>query len=597
MLCWDMPKKKSFSVHVASIKVNRQGKVYQTHLLRRTYREGQKVKHQTLGNLSHLPLPVIEMIKGALKGQVYVPLSTAFNIIRSWPHGHVAAVLGSLRKLAVDEALATRPSRRRDLAVAMIVSQIIYPGPELATCRGLQAETGFSSLGETLGLGAVDEDDLYATLDWLAQRQPEIEKKLAQWHLSHGSLVLYDVTSTYYTGRHCPLAQRGHNRDKKKGFPQIIFGLLCNEKGCPVAVEVFEGNTGDPNTLRCQIDKLRQRFGLERVIVVGDRGMITEARLREDFRPDEGLYWISALRGPAVRDLVQKGDLQLSLFDQRDLAEISSPDYPGERLICCRNPLLAVERARQREELLEETEKALNRIVAATQRTRRRLKGKEQIGLKVGKVLNLHKVGKHFQLEISEEAFSYQRASEKIAAEAALDGVYVIRTSVSGDHLNANETVSRYKDLSAVEQAFRSLKTLDLRVRPIHHRLAQRVRGHILLCMLAYYVTWHMRQWLAPMLFEEDEPEVAEALRDSVVAPARRSPSTEKKARTKRTTDGEPVHSFQTLLKDLATIAKNRVQPKIAAENQANPSSEFSLITIPTPIQRRAFELLGVPLA
>ena len=440
------------------------------------------------------------------------------------------------------------------------------------------------------------KDDLYATLDWLAQRQPEIENKLAQRHLSHGSLVLYDVTSTYYTGRHCPLAQRGHNRDKKKGFPQIIFGLLCNEAGCPVAVEVFAGNTGDPKTLRSQIDKLRQHFGLERVIVVGDRGMITEARLREDFPPDQGLYWISALRGPAIRELVQKGNLQLSLFDQRDLAEITSPDYPGERLICCRNPLLAAERSRQREELLRETEKALNRIVAATQRTRKRLKGKEQIGLQVGKVLNLHKVGKHFQLAISEEAFSYQRNNEKIAAEAALDGVYVIRTSVSGVQLNATETVSRYKDLSAVEQAFRSLKTLDLQVRPIHHRLAQRVRGHILLSMLAYYVTWHMRHWLSPMLFEEEEPEVAEALRDSVVAPARRSPSADKKARTKRTPEGEPVHSFQTLLKDLATIAKNRVQPKIASGNQVNSSAEFNLITIPTPIQSRAFELLGVPL-
>ena len=591
-----MSKNKSFSVHVASIKSTRQGKVYETHLLRRTYREGQRVKHQTLGNLSHLPLPVIEMIKGALKGEVYVPLSTAFQIIRSWPHGHVAAVLGSLRKLGLEEVLATRPSRRRDLAVAMMVSQVIDPGSELATCRGLQEETGFSSLGETLGLRAVDEDDLYATLDWLAGRQVGIEKKLGQRHLSQGSLVLYDVTSTYYTGRHCPLARRGHNRDKKQGFPQIIFGLLCNEAGCPVAVEVFAGNIGDPKTLKSQITKLRQRFGLERVIVVGDRGMITEARLREDFPPDQGLYWISALRGPAIRELVNKGNLQLSLFDQQDLAEITSPDYPAERLICCRNPLLAAERSRQREDLLRETEKALNRIVAATQRSRRRLKGKEQIGLKVGKVLNLHKVGKHFQLAISEESFSYQRDNEKIAAEAALDGVYVIRTSVSEEHLKATETVSRYKDLSAVEQAFRSLKTIDLRVRPIHHRLARRVRGHILLCMLAYYVTWHMRHWLAPMLFEDEEPKVAEALRDSVVAAAKRSPSADKKARTKRTAEGEPVHSFQTLLKDLATIAKNRVQPKIAAGNRADPSSEFNLVTVPTPIQHRAFELLGIPL-
>lgn len=592
-----MVRKKPYAVHVATIKSIQEGRVYETHLLRRTYRQGKKVKHQTLGNLSHLSPAVIEMIRGALKGEVYVPSSSALDIVRSLPHGHVAAVLGSLRKLALDEVLATRPSRQRELAIAMIVSQIIHPGPELPTSRGLQPETPFSSLGETLRLGAVDEDDLYGTLDWLVRRQPDIEKKLAKRHLSHGSLVLYDVTSTYYTGRHCVLAQRGHNRDKKKGYPQIIFGLLCNEEGCPVSVEVFEGNTGDPKTLRSQIDKLRLRFGLERVIVVGDRGMITEARLREDFTPEQGLYWISALRGPAIRELVQKDELQLSLFDQRDLVQISSPDYPGERLICCRNPLLAGERARKREELLKETEKALDRIVAATRRSRARLKGKDRIGLQVGKVLNLHKVGKHFKLEISDEAFSYQRDQERIAAEAALDGVYVIRTSVSEAALDAAETVGRYKDLSAVEQAFRSLKTIDLHVRPIHHRLAQRVRGHVLLCMLAYYVTWHMRQWLAPMLFEEDEEEVAEALRASIVAPARRSPSAESKARTKHSADGKPVHSFQTLLKDLATITRNRVRPKMASENQTATLAEFTLVTIPTPIQSRAFELLGVPLA
>ena len=564
--------------------------------MRRTYREGQKVKHQTLGNLSHLPLPVIEMIKGALKGEVYIPSSSAFDNIRSLPHGHVAAVLGSLRKLSLDEVLATRPGRQRDLAVAMIVSQIINPGPELPTSRSLREETAFSSLGETLGLEAVDEDDLYGALDWLVSRQSDIEKKLARRHLSHGSLVLYDVTSAYYTGRHCSLARRGHNRDKKKGFPQIIFGLLCNEEGCPVAVEVFEGSTGDPKTLRSQLDKLRLRFGLERVIVVGDRGMITEARLREDFTPEQGLYWISALRGPAIRELVEKGELQLSFFDQRDLVQITSPDYPEERLICCRNPLLAEERARQREELLEETEKALDRIVAATRRARGKLKGKDRIGLQVGKVLNLHKVGKHFKLEITEEAFSYQRDQERIGAEAALDGVYVIRTSVSEAALSAVDTVGRYKDLSAVEQAFRSLKTIDLRVRPIHHHLAQRVRGHVLVCMLAYYVTWHMRRWLAPMLFEEDDADMAEAIRESIVAPATRSPSAESKARTKHTADGQPVHSFQTLLKDLATITKNTMQPKLATRDQA-AMPQFSLVTIPTPIQSRAFELLGVPLA
>ncbi len=582
-------------VHVATIKCNRHDKVYLTHLLRRTYRDGNSVNHQTLGNISHLPPHVIDLIKGALRGETYVPVSEVFNIVRSLPHGHVAAVLGTLRKLDMERGLATRPSRQRDLAVAMIVSQVIDPGSELATCRGFRDQTRYSSLGETLGLGSVDEDDLYAVLDWLAKRQTQIEKKLAKRHLSDGSLVLYDVTSTYYTGRHCSLARLGHNRDRKKGFPQILFGLLCNGEGCPVAVEVFAGNVADPRTLSSQIDKVRRRFGLERVILVGDRGMITEARLREELTPEAGLYWISALRGPAIRDLAQKGAIQLSLFDQRDLAEITSPDYPGERLICCRNPLLAGERARKREELLKATEQELDKIVAATKREKRRLKGKEKIGLRVGKVLNRYKVGKHFKLEITEEGFSYQRAAGKIAAEAALDGVYVIRTSVPAGTLNAGETVRRYKDLSAVEQAFRSLKTIDLRVRPIYHRLADRVRGHILLCMLAYYVTWHMRRALAPMLFEDEDKEIAQALRYSIVSPAQRSPSAAGKASTKRTADGEPVHSFQTLLKDLATIARNHVRPKISPSSKAGEATEFDIVTVPTPIQRRAFELLGVP--
>lgn len=585
---------RSSPVHVASIRSNRHGKVYETHLLRRTYRDGNKVKHQTLGNISHLPPHIIDMIKGSLRGETYVPLSEVFHVVRSLPHGHVAAVLGVLRKLDMDHVLATRPSKQRDLTVAMIVSQVINPGSELATCRGFQDQTQFTSLGETLGLGSVDEDDLYAALDWLVRRQRDIEKKLAKRHLHNGSLVLYDITSTYYTGRHCSLAKLGYNRDKKKGFPQILFGLLCNGEGCPVAVEVFEGNVGDPKTLSFQIDKLRHRFGLESVILVGDRGMITEARIRKELSAVEGLCWISALRGPAIRELSQKGDIQLSFFDQRDLVEITSPDYPGERLICCRNPLLAVERARKREELLQQTEKELNKIVVATHREKRRLKEKSKIGLRIGKVLQRHKVGKHFKLEIMEDGFSYRRDDEKIAAEAALDGIYVIRTNVPDDTLKADETVRRYKDLSSVEQAFRSLKTIDLHVRPIHHRLPNRVRGHILLCMLAYYVTWHMRRWLAPMLFEEEDHEAAEALRDSVVSPARRSPTTESKARTKRTIDDNPVHSFQTLLKDLATIVKNRVRPRGIEGSKANQSPEFNVVTIPTPIQRKAFELLGV---
>lgn len=589
-------RKRSGRVHVASITCTHHGKAYQTYLLRRTYRDGNSVKHQTLGNISHLPLHVVDMIKGALGGETYVPSSAAFNVVRSLPHGHVAAVLGTLRKLDLERGLARRPSRRRNLAVAMIVSQVIDADSELATCRAFRDQTRFTSLGETLGLGSVDEDDLYAVLDWLVTRQPHIERRLAKRYLSNGSLVLYDVTSTYYTGRHCSLAKFGHNRDRKKGFPQISFGLLCNGEGCPVAMEVFEGNVADTKTLSSQIDKVRRRFGLERVILVGDRGMITETRLRDDLSPEAGLYWISALRGPAIQELAKKGVIQLSLFDQRDLAEIISADYPGERLICCRNPLLAEERARKREELLQATEKELNKIVAATQRAKRRLKGKEKIGLRVGEVINRYKVGKHFKPVITEKAFSYQRATEKIDAEAALDGVYVIRTSVPATTLNADETVHRYKDLSTVEQAFRSIKTIDLRVRPIYHRLPDRVRGHIFLCMLAYHVTWHMRHALAPMLFEEEDQEVAEALRDSVVSPAKRSPSSEAKARTKRTADGEPVHSFRTLLKNLATIVKNRVQPKVSLASNPAKTPEFDVVTVPTPIQRRAFDLLGVPL-
>ncbi len=589
--------KRDGPVHVATINSIHHGKVYQTHLLRRTYRDGSQVRHETLGNISHLPPYIIDMIKGALRGETYIPASEAFNVISSLPHGHVAAILGTLRKLDMERMLATRPSQQRDLAVAMIVSQVIDPGSELATSRGFRDQTRFTSLGETLGLGLVDEDDLYAAIDWLVMRQHDIERKLAKRHLSNGSLVLYDVTSTYYTGRHCSLAKFGHNRDRKKGFPQILFGLLCNGEGCPIAVEVFEGNVADPRTLSSQINKVRQRFGLERVILVGDRGMITEARIREELSPVEGLYWISALRGSAIRELAQKGTIQLSLFDQHDLAEVTSPDYPCERLICCRNPLLAEERAWKREELLQATEKELNKIVAATQREKRRLKGKGKIGLCAGKVLYRYKVGKHFKLEINDESFSYHRNTEKIAAEAALDGVYVIRTSVPADTLNAEETVRRYKDLSAVEQAFRSLKTIDLKVRPIYHRLPGRVRGHILLCMLAYYVIWHMRRSLAPLLFEDEEQEVAEALRDSVVSPAKRSPTSERKARTKHTADGEPVHSFQTLLKNLATIVKNRVQPKLHLIGNTGKALEFDAVTIPTPIQRRAFELLGVSLA
>lgn len=574
----------------------RKGKTYVTHLLRRTYREDGKVKHQTLGNLSHLPPAVIDLIKGSLSGQTYVPISEAFRVVRSLPHGHVAAVLAVARRLGMTQLLSARPSRQRDIIMALIVSRVLAPFSKLATHRALNEETQLSTLGEALKLREVAERELYEALDWLVARQGWIEKKLGQRHLSDGCVVLYDLTSSYYTGSHCPLVEFGYNRDGKKRFPQITWGLLTDAEGCPVAVEVFSGGTADPDTLGAQVKKVRERFGVKRVVIVGDRGMITQARIRDDLSPVEGLDWITALRTPAIRALVEQGVIQLSLFDERDLAEVTSPDYPGERLIACRNPLLAGERKRKREELIEATEKELDRIVAATQRKRGRLSGKEQIGLRVGKVLGQYKVGKHFKLRITDDGFEYERDVQKIAAEAALDGIYVIRTSVSAARFSAEDTVRAYKDLSAVERAFRCLKTVDLKVRPIFHRLADRVRAHVLLCMLAYYVEWHMRRSLAPLLFDDEQPEVGESLRTSVVSPAMRSPSALRKARNKRTDQDLPVHSFETLLKDLATINQNRIRLKPFSSNDAD-APELTTFTEPTPLQRRALDLLGVSLS
>ena len=582
------------AVHVATNRRKYKDKVYETHLLRRTYREKGKVKHETLGNISHLPPHIIEMIRGALKGEVFLPANSSLEILRSLPHGNVAAVLGSLRKIGLENMIASRHSRMRDLVVSMVVSRIIDPGSKLATARGLSPETAFSTLGEVLGVESADEDDLYDAMDWLSARQKRIETKLAKKHLEDGSLVLYDVTSSYYTGSHCPLARYGHSRDRKKGFPQILYGLLCNSEGCPVAVEVFEGNTGDPATLGAQIRKIRKRFSLKRVVMVGDRGMITEARINKELRPVEGLDWITALRAPAIRKLAEEGVVQPSLFDEQDLAEVTSPEYPGERLIACKNPFLAVERAERREELLEATEAELDKIAFATTREKRRLKGKDKIGVRVGRVINKYKVGKHFKLTITEESFSYERDTEKINSEAALDGIYIIRTSVPKEKSSAVDTVRTYKSLSAVERAFRCFKTVDLQVRPIGHRKPERVRAHISICMLAYYVEWHMRASLSPLLFDDEDSELAEALRESVVAPAIRSPGAKRKASRKKNDEGLPVHSFQTLLADLRTIARNRVRP-IPASGESE-ALEFDLLTTPTPVQRKAFELLGVPL-
>ncbi len=559
-------------------------------LLRESYRQGKTVRKRTLANLTKWPKHLIDGLLTLLRGGTAVDrLEETFEVVRSRPHGHIACAMGIVRQLGLERMLAPTRSRQRDLVVVMMVARIVEPRSKLATARGLGEETQCSSLAELLGIEQADEDDLYAAMDWLLTRQEPIEQALARRHLSEGSLVLYDVTSTYFEGHCCPLAQYGHPRDKP-GKLQIIFGLLCNQEGCPVAVEVFEGNTGDPATLKFQVKKVRERFGLERVVWVGDRGMLTEARIREDLQGVEGLDWISALRAPAIRQLVKGGLLQLSLFDKTDLAEIHSPDYPGERLVVCKNPLLAEERARKRKALLEATEVELKKVVEATQRHKRRLKGKDQIGLRVGKVFNRFKVAKHFDITITEEGFSYERNMERISQEAALDGLYVIRTSVSQAVLSAEQTVGAYKGLAVVERAFRSYKTVDLKVRPIYHYLADRVRAHVFLCMLAYYVEWHMRQKLAPMLFDDEDKALVHQQRASIVAPAQPSPKARRKARTKRTDDGYPVHSFHTLLADLATIVKNRIQPTL-------PGVEaFDQITRPSPLQQRALDLLGVRL-
>ena len=559
-------------------------------LLRESFRDAGKVNKRTLANLSKWPPTLIEGLRVLLKGGAAVArLHDAFDIVRSKPHGHIAAVLGTLRKLRLDRTIAGADSPERRRVLAMIVARILDPGSKLATARGLAADTARDSLAETLGLEDCDEDDLYAAMDWLLERQDAIERRLARRHLKDGALVLYDLTSVYLEGRRCPLGRRGYSRDGKRGKLQIEFGLLCDAEGRPVAVEVFHGNTADPATVGAQIDKLRRRFGFSKVVLVGDRGMLTEARIREDVKP-AGLDWISALRGPAVRSLVESGAVQLSLFDETDLVEIRSDTYPGERLMVCRNPLLAEARARKREELLQATEALLDPIVAAAKREKRRLKGADKIGVRVGKVVGKYKMAKHFELEIEEDAFGYRRTPESIAAEAALDGLYVVRTSLAETQLDAEGTVRAYKRLSAVERAFRSLKTVDLKVRPVFHHAANRVRAHVLLCMLAYYVEWHLRERLKPLLFDDDDPAAGEAARASIVAPAQVSEAAKEKARRKRTANGHPVHSFRTLLGDLATIARNRVVPRL-------PGAEpFEVLTRPTALQREAFKLLGVRL-
>src|SRR5215218_3206757 len=526
-------------------------------LLRESYREGGRVKKRTLCNLTHWPPSLLEGFKALLKGGTVISAPAApevFTIRRALPHGHVAAVLGTLRQIGLDRILGPDGNRCRDLVIAMVAARLTEPTSKLATAKALSPETAASSLGAIMGLGAVDEDELYSALDWLAERQAAVEAALARRHLHDGTLVLYDVSSSYVEGRRCELARLGYNRDRKRGKLQIVYGLLCAPDGCPIAVEVFAGDTADPMTLSAQIAKLKERFGLAHVVLVGDRGLITQARIDADLAP-AGLDWITALRAPAICGLVEGGQLQLSLFDERDMAAITSPDYPGERLIVCRNPDLARERARKREDLLCATERDLAKVARAVTRARKPLRSREAIA---------------------------------IAAEAVLDGFYVVRTNLPAATLDDAGTVRAYKSLAQVERAFRSLKGIDLRIRPLFHWLALRVRAHVFLCLLAYHVEWHMRRKLAPMLYDDDDRAAAEGLRESIVRPAQRSPAALSKQTRGITADGLPVHSFRSLLADLATLTRNTVETAIAG------AGELTVYARPTPLQTRAFALLGI---
>src|SRR6266571_4259024 len=565
-------------------------------LLREAYRdEHGRAQKRTLANLSKLPVDLIGGLKALLKGGTVIGTGPdEIQIERSLPHGHVAAALGMIRKIALDRLILSttkdQASRRHcDLVVAMIVDRLIAPRSKLGFVRAVDQETAISSLGAVLRLGRVKEREAYEALDWLLERQARIENSLARRHLEDGVLVLYDVSSSYFEGRCCPLARYGHSRDHRKDRPQIVYGLLCTREGLPIAVEVFDGNTADPSTLSGQIEKMKDRFGVSRVVVVGDRGMITSARIRDDLRP-ANLDWITCLRAPAVQALAaENGPLQLSLFDDRDLAEISAPDlFPGERLIVCRNHDLAIERARKREDLLAATERDLTRIEAQVRRKSAALRDAAKIGLAVGAVLNKRKMAKHFVVTIHDGHLSWQRRLDQIEAEARLDGIYVIGTSVPADQMAAAETVQAYKDLSRVERAFRSLKGVDLDIRPIRHWTADRVRAHVFLCMLAYHVEWHLRQVLAPLLFHDTDLAAAKAERTSPVAPAEPSDAVKAKKATKRSAEGQRVMSFTDLIAHLGTLVRNTMRVP------ARPKHRFTLHSTATALQEAAFQLLGL---
>jgi transposase len=570
---------RSGPAHVVTTTRTNKGKEYRTHLLRRSYREDGKVKNETLGNLSHLPEPLIEIIRRSLKGERFVPVGEAFEIVSSLPEGHVQAVRSAMKRLDMASLLGGKSSRERDLVLAMVASRIVMPSSKLSTTR----EWHTTTLASDFGVADADEDDLYAAMDWLLSRQDAIQKKLAARHLETGGQVLYDLSSSYFEGTHCPLARLGHNRDGKKGLLQVNYGLMTDARGCPVAVTVHEGDVSDSKTFLPEVERLREAFGIEEVVLVGDRGMIGQATI-EHLRKMPGMGWITALKSVSIRALVEAGHLQMDLFDERNLLEIRSPEYPGERLVACRNPQLARLRAEKREDLLVATEKKLRAIQAGVAAGRR--KGTDAIGVAVGKVINHYKVGKHFELDIGDRNFTFSRKQQVIESEAALDGIYIIRTSVEAKRMAAAECVRNYKALSKVERAFRSLKTMDLKVRPIHHRTADRVRAHILLCMLAYYVEWHLREAWRELMFADPEPSI-KATRDPVT-PARRSPEAQARINRRRLDDGTPIHSFSTLMAELSTLVCNTCRVPGAAPD----TPPFEVLTTPTPAQRRALDLI-----
>ena len=568
------------TAHVVTTTRKYKDQVYCTHLLRRSYREDGKVKNETLGNLSHLPDPVIDLIRRSLQGETFVPVGEAFEICSSRAHGHVQAIALTMQRLGFASLLASKSCPERDLVQAMVASRIICPATKLATTRLWHTST----LAQEFGVTDAAEDDLYAAMDWLLAGQDRIQKKLAARHLTDDALVLYDLSSSYFEGSHCPLAKLGYSRDGKRGTLQVNYGLLTDDRGCPVAISVHPGNTSDSTTFMPQVTRLREQFGIQRMVMVGDRGMISQKAI-DAMSQDADVAWITALRSSSIRTLVEQRHLQLGLFDERNLLEISSPDFPGERLVACRNPELAKMRAHTRDDLLLATERNLEKIKVRVDAGK--LVGKDMIGVAVGKVVNQYKVAKHFELVITDNSFTFTRLADNIAAEAALDGLYIIRTSVTAQRMDGATCVRTYKSLAQVERAFRSIKTMDLKVRPIHHHLEDRVRAHIFLCMLAYYVEWHMREAWRELMFA-DEDQAAKLVRDPV-APAKRSDAAMHKVRSRTLEDGSPTHSFQTLMKELETMVRNTCR----TPNSGADAPSFEITTMPSEKQKRALELIG----